>query len=192
MILIKLIAGLGNPGSRYQSTRHNAGFDFVDAVARAASAPWRAESKFSSEVAKITVNQQIVYLIKPQTFMNKSGHAVSAIARFYKIPVNEILVVHDELDLAPGVARFKQGGGHGGHNGLRDIQGQMGNNDYLRLRIGIGHPGQRHMVTDYVLGRSSLEEAKAIEQSMQNAQEVLPTAISGDVQHAMNTLHRSC
>jgi len=187
--VVALIVGLGNPGSQYEETRHNAGFWFVEQVARAYGEPFRAEAKFHGEVAKVVIGGQQVWLLKPNTFMNRSGQAIAALARFYKIPLENILVVHDELDLDPGTIRLKKGGGHGGHNGLRDTISQMGGKDFLRLRVGIGHPGHASQVSNFVLSRASLADQRAIEESLDRAQAVLPEVVKGELQKAMNELH---
>lgn len=187
--VVALIVGLGNPGPQYEETRHNAGFWFVEQVARQQGEQFRLENKFNGEIARVVIKGQQVWLLKPNTFMNRSGQSVAALARFYKIPLENILVVHDELDLPPGTARLKQGGGHGGHNGLRDIVAQMGSKDFMRLRIGIGHPGDSKQVSNYVLSRASAEDQRLIEQSLEVALEVLPQMVSGEFQKAMNTLH---
>ena len=187
--VVALIVGLGNPGAQYEETRHNAGFFFVDALARQNQTSFKQESKFHGEVCRIKINGEQLWLLKPGTFMNRSGQAVAALARFYKIPLEDILVVHDELDLEPGVARLKQGGGHGGHNGLRDIISHMGGNNFRRLRIGIGHPGDSRQVSDYVLHRASAEDQREIDASIDAALDVLPQVVVGDFQKAMNTLH---
>ena len=156
MTAIKLIVGLGNPGSEYRGTRHNAGADFVEELARQCSTSLQGESKFFGLAGRVTLSGHDLRLLIPTTFMNRSGKAVAAMAGFFKIAPEEILVAHDELDIPPGTARFKQGGGHGGHNGLRDIVPALGNNkDFYRLRIGIGHPGHASKVTGYVLGAPS-------------------------------------
>jgi PTH1 family peptidyl-tRNA hydrolase len=186
---VTLIVGLGNPGPQYEATRHNAGFWFVDEVARQFGGQFRAESKFHGEVAKVSINGHQVWLLKPQTFMNRSGQSLAALARFYKIPLENILVVHDELDLPPGTARLKQGGGHGGHNGLRDIVAHMGGKDFMRLRIGIGHPGNSKQVSDYVLSRAGADDQRLIEASLSDAMAVLPQVVDGEFQKAMNGLH---
>ncbi len=187
--VVALIVGLGNPGPQYEETRHNAGFWFVEAIARSQGQSFRAESKFFGDVAKVNIGGQQVWLLKPNTYMNRSGQAVVALANFYKIPLESMLVVHDELDLLPGTARLKQGGGHGGHNGLRDIVAQMGGNDFLRLRVGIGHPGNSKQVADFVLHRASQEEQRLIDESLDRALAVVPQAVTGELQKAMNALH---
>ena len=187
---ITLIAGLGNPGSEYESTRHNAGFWFIDELARIHGIRLVADKKYFGHVGKGRINGQECWLLKPATFMNLSGQAVSALANFYKIPPESILVAHDELDLPAGVARFKTGGGHGGQNGLRDIIAKMGNEKgFHRLRIGIGHPGDKSQVTGHVLGRPSKAEQQSISAAIDEACRVIPDAINGDLPKAMNRLH---
>jgi PTH1 family peptidyl-tRNA hydrolase len=186
---VELIVGLGNPGAEYEDTRHNAGFWFVDTLARQQNVFFKSEKKFHGEVAKFSHAGQDVWLLKPETFMNLSGQAVQALARFYKINVENILVVHDDLDLPPGAARLKQGGGHGGHNGLRDIISKMGGNGFQRLRLGIGHPGDKSRVTGHVLKKSSIEDRIEIENAIDAALKVLPTILDGELQKAMNQLH---
>ncbi len=188
MSQIKLIVGLGNPGQKYARTRHNAGFWFVDALLQQRSGRFKSESKFSGEVAKIDIGGQAVYLLKPMTFMNRSGLAVHQLASFYKIPAEQILVAHDELDLAPGVVRLKAGGGHGGHNGLRDCHAQIGKG-YWRLRLGIGHPGDKNKVLDYVLSAPSKSDEIAIHNGIDRALDVINEIVTGEMQKAMNTLH---
>jgi len=190
MTAIRLIAGLGNPGAEYQKTRHNAGFWLLDELAWDYKQSWRTENKFSAEVARVVLPDGAdLWLLKPMTFMNLSGQAVVALARFYKILPDQILVVHDELDLEPGTARFKQGGGHGGHNGLKDIIARLGSPAFWRLRLGIGHPGDRNEVVNYVLKKPRAEEQGAIDQAMVDALAVLPQAIAGDMAGAMKKLH---
>jgi len=181
--------GLGNPGTQYEQTRHNAGFWFVDAVARDCSAQFRADSKSRSEVARCSIGGNDCRLQKPQDFMNRSGRPVAALAGFYQIARSEILVVHDDLDLPPGTVRLKRDGGHGGHNGLRDLIPALGGRDFLRLRIGIGHPGHRDDVVGYVLKAASKEECVAIDAAIANAVRALPDIISGNLDAAMKELH---
>lgn len=188
LVDISLIVGLGNPGSKYEQTRHNAGFWFVEELARLKGAHFRPESKFSGEVCKVVLEGRDVWLLKPDTFMNRSGLAVNRLASFYKIPVEQILVAHDELDLEPGTARLKTAGGHGGHNGLRDIIAHLGK-EFHRLRIGIGHPGHRDQVTDYVLHRASQDEQISIENSIDDALRVLPLLAEGSWEKAVHRLH---
>ncbi len=187
---IQLIVGLGNPGREYEHTRHNAGADFVAQLASDHRANWQEEKKFSGLTAQISINHQPVRLLLPLTYMNRSGQSVGAIANFYKIAAENILVAHDELDLAPGTARLKTGGGHGGHNGLRDIISALGNqNSFMRLRIGIGHPGHAKMVADYVLKKAAPDDYQLIEDSINKALRVLPDAVSGNLDKAMHALH---
>jgi len=188
---MKLIAGLGNPGRKYQDTRHNAGFWFVDAVARATAAGFSREAAFHSEVARLPRTD--AWLLKPETFMNNSGRAIGALAKFYRITPEEILVVHDELDLPPGTVRLKFGGGLSGHNGLRDTAEVLGTRDFWRLRIGIGHPrdyvaGQQEPV-DYVLHAPRAEEQRAIEEALGRVMDVWPLILAHDLQAAMLKLH---
>ncbi len=185
---IKLIVGLGNPGAKYTKTRHNAGFWFVEALANDANESFRIESKFSAEVCKVNIAGSAVWLQKPTTFMNRSGLAVKQLSSFYKISVASILVVHDEIDLPPGTARLKDGGGHGGHNGLRDIHVHM-TNEYKRLRIGVGHPGDRNKVVDYVLSHINIGDEIEIKNSIDAALGVIERVVAGDMQKAMNNLH---
>ena len=186
---IKLIVGLGNPGRDYEATRHNAGFWWVDELARAHNANFRTDSKFHGLVARASLHGHEVQLLKPQTFMNVSGRAVVALALFYKILPDQILVVHDELDLPPGSAKLKLGGGHGGHNGLKDIIAQLGTKEFWRLRIGIGHPGERDEVVNYVLKAPRKEEQVLIDEAMQRAQDGAPLIIEGKMEAAMLKLH---
>lgn len=186
----KLIVGLGNPGAEHSETRHNAGFWFVDSLASRYSLSFRPESKFNAEICRLQTTDVDCWLCKPMTFMNRSGSPVQAVASFYKIPVEAILVAHDELDLDAGVARLKKEGGHGGHNGLRDIIAQMGDKSFTRLRIGIGHPGSQDRVTPHVLGRPSMGDRQLIEEAIKASVEIMPVLFEGDVQKAMNALHQ--
>ncbi|MGD8407066.1 MAG: aminoacyl-tRNA hydrolase [Thiohalophilus sp.] len=186
---VQLIAGLGNPGSEYEDTRHNAGFWFVDAVARQHNAVFKSEKKFHGQVAKFTHAGHDVWLLKPDTYMNLSGQAVQALARFFKIGTDNILVVHDDLDLPPGTVRLKHGGGHGGHNGLRDIISKLGGNGFQRLRIGIGHPGDKNRVTGHVLKKTSSDDRIAIDNGIDAALKLLPQILDGESQKVMNQLH---
>jgi len=186
---IKLIVGLGNPGREYEATRHNAGFWWVDELVREHGISFKVEGKFHGLVARATLHGHEVHLLKPQTFMNVSGRAVVALALFYKILPDQILVVHDELDLPPGSAKLKLGGGHGGHNGLKDIIAQLGTKDFWRLRVGIGHPGERSEVVNYVLNAPRKEEQTLIEEAMQRAQDVAPLIVEGKLEAAMLKLH---
>ncbi len=189
MSQIKLIVGLGNPGNQYEKTRHNAGFWFLDALTSRFGLSLKHESKFHGEALKAAINYRNVWLLKPDTFMNKSGQAVAALANFYKIEPEEILIIHDELDLPPGSVRLKQGGGHGGHNGLRDTESRIGSKAFQRLRIGIGHPGHANQVTGYVLGKASQDETIEIENAIERALKLLPEIIDGKQQLVMNALH---
>ncbi|MGK2914633.1 MAG: aminoacyl-tRNA hydrolase [Porticoccaceae bacterium] len=187
---VQLVVGLGNPGPQYQRTRHNAGADFVAALAQQCGVALRAESRFPAATARVTLNGRDVRLLIPSTFMNLSGQAVGPLAHFYAIAPAAILVAHDEIDLSPGQARFKLGGGHGGHNGLRDIIKSLGNNaDFARLRIGVGHPGHASQVVDYVLRRAPPEEQTLIASSIDRALDALPIALVGDWEKAMTALH---
>ena len=185
---IRLIVGLGNPGPRYADTRHNAGFWFVDRLVAGLGGSFRAESRFEGEVARVSVGGLACDLLKPLTFMNKSGNAVQKLAGFHKIPPAQILVVHDELDLPVGTARLKMGGGHGGHNGLRDLHRHLGP-DYARLRIGIGHPGIREAVVGYVLERPSRVEEAAMLDAINAALESVNDLVAGDWDKAVRRLH---
>ena len=186
---IRCVVGLGNPGPKYADTRHNVGFWLVDRLARRYGSVLRPENKFSGELGRIRTEAGECWLLKPMTYMNHSGRAVSALARFYKIPLQNMLVVHDELDLAPGVVRLKIGGGHGGHNGLRDIVSAMGGKDFYRARIGIGRPGHKDAVTDYVLSRPYKAEQEAIENGLDELERHWPLVQSGDIQQAMQAIH---
>ena len=186
---IRLIAGLGNPGPEYEQTRHNAGFWVVDNLAGSALA---RESRFNALAAKVGIAGQDVWLLEPQTFMNRSGQSVGALARFFKIAADEILVVHDELDLPPGTAKIKKGGSSGGHNGLKDISAALGTQDYWRLRIGIGHPRSMNLqqaVVDFVLHRPRKEEQELINQAIEKSLGVIPMLCEGKFEAAMMKLH---
>ncbi|MBI1395433.1 MAG: aminoacyl-tRNA hydrolase [Betaproteobacteria bacterium] len=185
---MRLLVGLGNPGREYEPTRHNAGFWFVDAVADRCGVALRNESRFHGAVARANEGGRECWLLEPLTFMNASGRAVNALSRFYKIPPEEILVVHDELDLAPGDVKLKRGGGAAGHNGLKDIIANIGQ-DFWRLRIGIGHPGDRNQVIHYVLQAPRREEMTAIESAIMKSLEVWPLLLEDDTEAAMLELH---
>ena len=189
MRAIACLVGLGNPGPKYEETRHNVGFWLVDRLARKFGVMLRAENKFGGEVARISTDAGDCWLLKPITYMNNSGRSVSALARFYKIPLEQILVAHDDLDLDPGVIRLKKGGGHGGHNGLRDIISAMGGKDFHRVRIGIGHPGHRDAVTDFVLSRPGRAEQDAIDVGLDEVERHWLTIQGGDMQKAMQEIH---
>lgn len=186
--MIRLIVGLGNPGHEYAETRHNAGFWLIDLLARKNSLNLTAEGKYFGEVTRWRCGGQDVFLLKPQTFMNLSGKAVSALANFYKIKPEEILVVHDELDFKPGMAKLKQGGGNGGHNGLKDIERVIGKN-YWRLRLGIGHPGDAAKVVGYVLNKPLLDERIAIDLSIDKSLKIMSLLVAGDFAGAQKILH---
>jgi PTH1 family peptidyl-tRNA hydrolase len=186
---ISLIVGLGNPGAQYEPTRHNAGFWFLDLLARQANSGFRLESKFYGELAKVNLGGVPLWLLKPTTFMNRSGQAVAALANYYKIDAASILVAHDELDLPPGQLRLKQGGGHAGHNGLRDTIAHSGK-EFYRLRIGIGRPQQSgRPVTDYVLGCPGRPEREAIDDALDDAARTIELIVQGEQVKAMNRLH---
>ncbi len=187
---IELIVGLGNPGAKYTHTRHNAGADFVEQLASKLLVNLIEEKKYSGRYAKAHINGQKVHLIIPSTYMNLSGSSVAALANFYKILPQNILVAHDELDINPGTARFKKSGGHGGHNGLRDIISKLGNSrDFYRLRIGIGHPGIAKDVADFVLSKAPSSEQQLTQLATDEALHLSQQAIAGDWQLAMNKLH---
>lgn len=186
---IKLIVGLGNPGSEYEHTRHNAGFWLIDGLARQWNAPLRAEKKFHGETARANRPEGEIWLLKPDTYMNLSGKAVAALAQFYKIPPAQILVVHDELDIPCGQIRFKLGGGNGGHNGLKDIQAKLGTADFYRLRLGIGHPGDRNLVVGFVLNKPSAAERELVDNSIAKSLTELPNILDGKLEEAVRALH---
>ncbi|MBL0165476.1 MAG: aminoacyl-tRNA hydrolase [Xanthomonadales bacterium] len=186
---LRLIVGLGNPGAEHLRTRHNAGFWFVDALALREQLRFGIESKLHAETAKYVIDGEPIWVQKPITFMNKSGIAVASALRYYKIEAEEMLVVHDDLDLPPGSARLKFDGGHGGQNGLRDIVAHLGHARFHRLRIGIGHPGHKDRVTSWVLGRAGSNDEQAILGAIGAAIDVLPLAIRGDFNEAMKRLH---
>ena len=186
---IRLIVGLGNPGREHEDTRHNAGFRWVDEFARTHCISFKAEARFHGLVARAALHEHELILLKPQTFMNVSGRAVGAIMQFYKVDPAQLLVVHDELDLPPGDVRLKLGGGHGGHNGMKDIIAHLGSHDFWRLRIGIGHPGERALVSPYVLNAPRREEAEQMALAMQRAQDVAALVVAGRLEAAMLKLH---
>ncbi|ARS50372.1 peptidyl-tRNA hydrolase [Ectopseudomonas mendocina] len=190
MTAVQLIVGLGNPGPEYDQTRHNAGALFVERVAEGQRVNLAVDRKYFGLVGKFNHQGREVRLLIPTTYMNRSGQSVAALANFFKIKPEEILVAHDELDMPPGVAKLKQGGGHGGHNGLRDIIAQLGNqNNFHRLRLGIGHPGHASLVSGYVLGRAPRSEQELLDQSIDFALDVLPEILAGDWTVAMRKLH---
>lgn len=187
---VELIVGLGNPGPNYERTRHNAGADLVLELAKSLHVELKYESKFFGDTARVILGGYAVRLLIPSTFMNLSGKSVNALAKFYQIAPEAILVVHDELDKPPGEARFKKGGGHGGHNGLRDTIKCLGNNkEFARLRIGIGHPGNARQVADYVLKKASPNDQQLIVNSIDDALRALPLAVAGEWEKAMLKLH---
>jgi peptidyl-tRNA hydrolase, PTH1 family len=189
--MIKLFVGLGNPGSEYDATRHNAGFWWVDALARALKVNLSMDKGYAGLVARTTVDGKTVWLLEPQTFMNLSGKSVGALARFFKIQPQEILVVHDELDIVPGEVKLKFGGSHAGHNGLRDIHAQLGTGDYWRLRLGVGHPGVKSEVVNWVLKKPSLDHRIAIDQCIDRSLKALPHLLAGDMEKATMLIHTS-
>lgn len=193
--MFKLIVGLGNPGTKHEKDRHNAGFWLLDEIARLHQGSWQDDPKFFGQISKVKLGSEDTYLLKPSTFMNRSGQAVAALCRFHKINPDSMLIVHDELDLKPGVARLKWAGGLGGHNGLKDISAHMNTNDYWRLRLGIGHPrdfedGKRNLdVADYVLKKPRLEEQIDIERAMSCFLKVMPLIAKNDMSAATMELH---
>lgn len=186
---IQLIVGLGNPGTDYEGTRHNAGFWWIDQACARLGASWRAEAKFHGLSATGRMHSHEIKLLKPSTFMNASGRAVAAICNFYKIQPQQLLVIHDELDLAPGICKLKFSGGHGGHNGLRDIHATLGTPEYWRLRIGIGHPGDKQQVANFVLKAPGKAEHEAIQQGIDHSLPLLERLLSGEFERAMLELH---
>ncbi|HEY0201281.1 MAG TPA: aminoacyl-tRNA hydrolase [Burkholderiaceae bacterium] len=189
--MIKLFVGLGNPGPEYEGTRHNAGFWWIDALARECKATLVPERGYHGLVARAALQGHSVWLLEPQTFMNASGKSVAALARFFKIAPEEILVVHDELDIVPGQAKLKRGGSHAGHNGLRDIQAQLGTADYWRLRIGIGHPGVKSEVVHWVLKKPAPDQRSAIEDTIARTLQAVPALLAGDMDRATLQIHTS-
>ncbi|ASF48142.1 aminoacyl-tRNA hydrolase [Methylovulum psychrotolerans] len=187
--MIKLIVGLGNPGRQYEKTRHNAGFLFLDDLLASTGGSWQLDGKFQAFVAESAIAYQKVLFLKPETFMNRSGQSVGKAVRYYKIQPDEILVVHDELDFAVGVVKLKKGGGHAGHNGLRDIIAHLGSNDFYRLRIGIGRPAAGKVVADYVLSEPAKAEWPLLEDSFALAKPYIGQIVSGDIAAAMNKLN---
>ena len=187
---LKLIIGLGNPGEEYARTRHNAGFGFVEELARRHGGAFRLESRHHGELARIRIGAADLWLLKPTNFMNRSGSAAQSVAAFYKASAAEILVAYDDLDLPPGVARLREGGGAGGHNGMRDVIAQLGA-DFWRLRLGIGHPGERDKVLGYVLARPTAEDDARIRQGITDAADAMPLLLTQGPQQAMHRLHTS-
>ena len=186
---VLLVVGLGNPGDRYAETRHNAGLNFLLQVTVDYGATFHHESKFEGNIASACIESNEVRFFAPDTFMNDSGRPIAKVVGFYKIPIEQLLIVHDELDLPPGTVRVKRGGGAGGHNGLRDIFPKLGSRDFLRLRIGIGHPGSADEVVNYVLRKPSRADADLIQKSIEAARKEFPKIVRGDTDLAMNVLH---
>jgi peptidyl-tRNA hydrolase, PTH1 family len=184
-----MVVGLGNPGRQYEGNRHNAGYWFVDLLAHRYGGEFKMEGRFHGSVARIRVGGDECWLLKPSTYMNRSGQSVSSLAKYFKLDPSQILVAHDELDLMAGEIRLKQNGGHAGHNGLRDIISAMDSREFWRLRIGIDHPGERSMVVDYVLGNPSRDDAIAIESCLDRAADLFPKILSGEYQAVMKELH---
>jgi PTH1 family peptidyl-tRNA hydrolase len=189
--MIKLFVGLGNPGPEYEATRHNAGFWWLDALARELKLNLSSERAYHGLMARGNVHGQTVWLLEPQTFMNVSGRSVAALARFFKIAPQEILVAHDDLDVVPGEAKLKFGGGHGGHNGLRDIHAQLGTPDYWRLRLGIGHPGVKSEVVDWVLKKPAPEQRTAMQDCITRTLKAVPALLAGEMDKATLLVHTS-
>ena len=189
MSSVSLVVGLGNPGAEHSQTRHNAGFWFVEQLASQEGAVFSREAKFQGEVAKIRVAGRAIYILKPTTFMNRSGQSVASLASYFGIDSSDILVVHDELDLDPGKIRLKLGGGHGGHNGLRDIISHLGVKDFMRLRLGVGHPGSSNKVLNYVLGKPSIGDRLLIDEAIDRSLRELGAILDGESQKVMTVLH---
>ena len=187
--MIRLLVGLGNPGPEYEATRHNAGFWFVDEVARKLGVILSPERSYFGLAARANGSDGPCWLLEPMTFMNLSGKSVAALARFFKIAPSEILVAHDELDLLPGQVKIKLGGSHAGHNGLKDIQAQLGSADFWRLRLGIGHPGVKAEVINYVLRKPLVEQREAIDKSIEQSIKALDLLLAGNMEHAMMKIH---
>ena len=185
---IRIIAGLGNPEEKYERTLHNAGFWFVDELARKYGGSFRYEKRFDADYCRVNLHGEDVWLLKPQSYMNCSGQPIRGMLDYYRLRPSQLLVAHDEIDLSPGTVRLKEGGGHGGHNGLRDIIKHCGN-DFLRLRLGVGHPGEKHKVTNYVLKRGSTDVEAAVERNIDDAVAVLPELVDGSIGAAMKKLH---
>jgi PTH1 family peptidyl-tRNA hydrolase len=189
--MIKLFVGLGNPGAEYEATRHNAGFWWIDALARDLKVNLSSDRSYHGLVARTSIAGQVVWLLEPQTFMNVSGKSVAALARFFKIQPDEIMVVHDELDVVPGQAKLKFGGSHAGHNGLRDIHEKLGTGDYWRLRLGIGHPGVKSEVINWVLKKPDSEQRTAIEDCISRTLKAVPAMLDGEMDKATAIVHTS-
>ncbi len=189
MMTIKLIVGLGNPGIKYAQTRHNIGFLFIDSLCNNYQFRLSDNKKFHGSAAKVTINTHDLWLLKPETFMNLSGKSVASLANFYKIKPEEIVVVYDDLDLPPGTAKLKKSGGHGGHNGLRDIISALGSKDFYRIRLGIGHPGHKSKVLSWVLNRPSQDDEISFNVAIKNSIDVIEDLIDGQLEKAMKELH---
>jgi PTH1 family peptidyl-tRNA hydrolase len=189
--MTKLFVGLGNPGAEYEATRHNVGFWWLEAAARELKVNLVPEKSYWGLAGRTQIQGQTVWLLAPQTFMNLSGKSVGALAKFFKIQPEDIVVVHDELDIEPGQAKLKKGGGHAGHNGLRDIHAQLGTADYWRLRVGIGHPGEKSEVANWVLKKPSPEHRQAIDETLSRSIKALPQLLAGDMDKAMALIHTS-
>lgn len=187
--MIKLFVGLGNPGAEYEATRHNAGFWWLDALSRELKAPLNFDKSYYGQVARTSAGGQAVWLLAPQTFMNLSGKSVSALVKFFKIAPEEILVAHDELDIVPGHVKLKFGGSHAGHNGLRDIHAQLGSGDYWRLRIGVGHPGIKSEVINWVLKKPPSEHRVAIDDCIARSLQAVPALLAGEMEKATMLIH---
>jgi len=185
---LTMIAGLGNPEERYAKTLHNAGFWFVDEMARRAGASFKYEKRFDADICKIDIDGKDVWLVKPQSYMNLSGGPIRGMLDYYRLSVDQLLVAHDEIDLEPGVVKLKKGGGHGGHNGLRDTIRHCGS-DFLRLRLGVGHPGHKDQVTNYVLKKASPDVEVAILRNVDDAADVMPLMVQDGLNAAMKKLH---
>jgi len=189
--MIKLLVGLGNPGTEYEATRHNAGFWWLDALSRELKAPLLFDKSYYGQIARTSINGQNVYLLTPQTFMNLSGKSVAALSKFFKIKPEEILVAHDELDVVPGQVKLKFGGSHAGHNGLRDIHAHLGTADYWRLRLGVGHPGNKDEVVDWVLRKPMQEHRVVIEEAITRSLKAVPALLVGEMDKATMMIHTS-
>ncbi len=185
---LSAVAGLGNPEERHARTLHNAGFWFVDELARRAGAQFRYEKRFNADICRITLSENEIWLLKPQSYMNLSGGPLRSVLDYYRLAVSDLLVAHDEIDLEPGTVRLKKGGGHGGHNGLRDVIKHTGS-DFMRLRIGVGHPGHKDLVTDYVLKRASAEVEQAMLRNIDDAADVVTMLADDGIEAAMTRLH---
>jgi PTH1 family peptidyl-tRNA hydrolase len=185
---LSIVAGLGNPEERYERTLHNAGFWFVDALARSIDGEFRFEKRFDADVCRIRIAGEEIWLVKPQSFMNLSGAPLRSVLDYYRLSTDKLLVAHDEIDLPPGTVRLKKGGGHGGHNGIRDVIGHCGA-DFMRLRLGVGHPGEKDRVTGYVLQQASGDIESAVRRNIEEAMQVMPMLVELGLNAAMKELH---